>query len=48
MPAHPHMAPAELVLEAGLGGNLIIIDDPLKLGDAMSETVRSRVIEWYR
>jgi predicted phage terminase large subunit-like protein len=32
----------------GLGGNLIIIDDPLKLGDAMSETVRSRVIEWYR
>jgi predicted phage terminase large subunit-like protein len=32
----------------GLGGNLIIIDDPLKLGDAMSETVRTRVIEWYR
>jgi predicted phage terminase large subunit-like protein len=32
----------------GLGGNLIIIDDPLKLNDAMSETVRSRVIEWYR
>jgi predicted phage terminase large subunit-like protein len=32
----------------GLGGNLIIIDDPLKLGDAMSEAVRSRVIEWYR
>jgi predicted phage terminase large subunit-like protein len=32
----------------GLGGNLIIIDDPLKLGDAMSESVRSRVIEWYR
>jgi predicted phage terminase large subunit-like protein len=32
----------------GLGGNLIIIDDPLKLGDAMSETVRARVIEWYR
>ena len=25
----------------GLGGNLIIIDDPLKLGDAMSEAVRS-------
>ena len=24
----------------GLGGNLIIIDDPLKLGDAMSEAVR--------
>src|SRR4029079_5891559 len=32
----------------GLGGNLIIIDDPLKLGDAMSEAVRRRVIEWYR
>src|SRR6266576_2935832 len=28
----------------GLGGNLIIIDDPLKPGDAMSESVRSRVI----
>jgi predicted phage terminase large subunit-like protein len=32
----------------GLGGNLIIIDDPLKLGDAMSESVRTRVTEWYR
>src|SRR4029077_8387382 len=32
----------------GLGGNLIIIDDPLKLGDAMSESVRTRVIEWDR
>ena len=32
----------------GLGGNLIIIDDPLKLGDAMSDAVRARVIEWYR
>jgi hypothetical protein len=32
----------------GLGGILIIIDDPLKLGDAMSEAVRMRVIEWYR
>jgi predicted phage terminase large subunit-like protein len=32
----------------GLGGNLIIIDDPLKLGDAMSEAVRMRAIEWYR
>jgi hypothetical protein len=28
--------------------DLIIIDDPLKLGDAMSEAVRARVIEWYR
>ena len=25
----------------GLGGNLIVIDDPLKLGDAMSEVVRT-------
>jgi hypothetical protein len=32
----------------GLGGNLIIIDDPLKTHDAMSEAVRTRVIEWYR
>jgi len=32
----------------GLGGNRIIIDDPLKLGDAMSESVRARVIERYR
>jgi predicted phage terminase large subunit-like protein len=32
----------------GLGGNLIVIDDPIKLGDAMSDAVRERVIEWYR
>src|SRR6266481_7464632 len=32
----------------GLGGNLIVIDDPLKPGDAMSESVRAKVIEWYR
>jgi hypothetical protein len=32
----------------GLGGNLIIIDEPIKLGDAVSESVRQRVIEWYR
>jgi len=32
----------------GLGGNLIIIDDPIKLGDAMSDAVRAHVIEWYR
>jgi predicted phage terminase large subunit-like protein len=32
----------------GLGGNLIIIDDPVKPGDALSEAVRTRVIEWYR
>jgi predicted phage terminase large subunit-like protein len=31
----------------GLGGNLIIVDDPLKPGDAMSEAVRTRVNDWY-
>src|SRR5215469_2507438 len=36
------------IITTKLGGNLIIIDDPLKLGDAMSESVRTRVIEWYR
>jgi hypothetical protein len=32
----------------GRGGNLAIIDDPLKPGDAESEVTRERVIEWYR
>jgi predicted phage terminase large subunit-like protein len=32
----------------GLGGNLVIIDDPLKQDDAHSEAVRQRTIEWYR
>jgi predicted phage terminase large subunit-like protein len=32
----------------GRGGNLIIIDDPLKPSDALSEVSRQRVIEWYR
>jgi hypothetical protein len=32
----------------GLGGNTIVIDDPIKLGDAHSEAVRERSIEWYR
>jgi predicted phage terminase large subunit-like protein len=32
----------------GRGGNLIIIDDPLKPSDAVSEVNRGRVIEWYR
>jgi hypothetical protein len=31
----------------GRGGNLTIIDDPLKPGDAISEVSRLRVIEWY-
>jgi predicted phage terminase large subunit-like protein len=32
----------------GRGGNLFIIDDPLKPGDALSDVSRERVIEWYR
>ena len=32
----------------GLGDNLFIIDDPIKLGDAFSEVVRKRTINWYR
>jgi predicted phage terminase large subunit-like protein len=32
----------------GIGGNLVIIDDPLKLGDVHSEAVRQRTLEWYR
>jgi predicted phage terminase large subunit-like protein len=32
----------------GRGGNLAIIDDPLKLNDAQSESARKRSIEWYR
>ena len=31
----------------GRGGNLIIIDDPLKPSDAVSDVSRKRVIEWY-
>jgi hypothetical protein len=30
------------------GTTRIVIDDPLKLGDAMSEAVRARVVERYR
>ena len=32
----------------GRGGNLFVIDDPLKPADAVSEVNRERVIEWYR
>jgi predicted phage terminase large subunit-like protein len=32
----------------GFGGNLFIIDDPIKPDDAMSESVRARGIDWYR
>jgi predicted phage terminase large subunit-like protein len=32
----------------GRGGNLFIIDDPLKPGDAVSDVSREGVIEWYR
>lgn len=31
----------------GLGGNLIIIDDPIKAGDAHSEVARENAIQWY-
>jgi predicted phage terminase large subunit-like protein len=31
----------------GRGADLIIIDDPLKAEDAMSEPARNRVIDWY-
>jgi predicted phage terminase large subunit-like protein len=31
----------------GRGGNLIIIDDPIKPADAMSESARERVKHWY-
>lgn len=31
----------------GRGGNLIVIDDPLKPSDAMSETKRAAANEWY-
>jgi predicted phage terminase large subunit-like protein len=31
----------------GRGGNLILIDDPMKPAEAMSETKRSAVTEWY-
>jgi predicted phage terminase large subunit-like protein len=31
----------------GRGGNLIIIDDPLKPSDAVSDVSRQRVIDWY-
>lgn len=32
----------------GRGGDVIIIDDPLKADDAHSETLRTRVNAWYR
>ena len=32
----------------GRGGDLTIIDDPLKPGDALSDVTREGVIEWYR
>jgi predicted phage terminase large subunit-like protein len=31
----------------GRGADLIIVDDPLKAEEAMSETARRRVIDWY-
>ncbi len=32
----------------GRGGNFIIIDDPIKASDAMNESARNKVIEWYQ
>ena len=32
----------------GLGGNLFIVDDPIKAGDVFSEAARERTLEWYR
>lgn len=32
----------------GKGGNLIIIDDPIKADDAMSDVERKRVNDWFR
>ena len=32
----------------GRGGNLVIIDDPMRSDDAMSESRRTQVQEWYR
>ena len=31
----------------GIGGNFIIIDDPIKADDALSDTIRTRVNDWY-
>jgi predicted phage terminase large subunit-like protein len=32
----------------GRGGDIIIVDDPLKVEEAQSELARSRVLEWFR
>ncbi len=32
----------------GRGGSIIIIDDPIKPDEAMSDTVRNKVNDWYR
>ena len=32
----------------GRGGDIIIIDDPMKAGDAHSGTIRQAVLDWYR
>lgn len=32
----------------GRGGNLFIIDDPIKPGDALSDSVRQKAIDWYK
>jgi predicted phage terminase large subunit-like protein len=32
----------------GRGGNVVILDDPMKPKEAMSETARANVIEWFK
>jgi len=32
---------------AGFGADLIVVDDPLKFEEAMSEVARKRVVEWF-
>ena len=34
-------------VSTGEGGNIIVVDDPQSLKDAMSETVRRSVLEWW-
>jgi hypothetical protein len=45
--ARPSIRPSIGGTLTGRGGNLTIIDDPLKPTDALSEVSRQRVIEWW-
>ena len=42
------MRPRSTVTLTGLGGNLFIVDDPIKLSEIFSEVVRKSTIDWYR